>query len=70
MAHLTCTDHKRRVMVLDTTQVLHRSDGSTCDSDMLTINKKLHTPTDVTEWPHLAPKTPEEQLLLSVFGKQ
>jgi len=37
---------------------------------MLTINKKLHTPTDVTEWPHLAPKTPEEQLLLSVFGKQ
>jgi hypothetical protein len=48
---LKCTEHKRRVMVLeleDRDKTIHRSDGSICTSRELTIGPALMYPESVS----------------------
>lgn len=52
MAKLKCIEHSQRVMVLPSTRVIHREDGSTCippDTMLtgLTQNGRLLTPESV-----------------------
>lgn len=54
MAHLTCTLHKRRVMVLpNSVKAIHRSvtNGRTeCNSPTVKIDGETFTPKAVSEW--------------------
>jgi len=49
---LHCTSHKRRVQVLETAKVLHRSDGSECLSPTVKIGKVMLTPLGVVTGDH------------------
>lgn len=40
MAHLACSTHARRVLVLEGPKVLHRSDGSRCKDASLRSTRK------------------------------
>lgn len=49
VAHLVCTKHERRVMVLDPGHTRHRNDGTKCGG-VLRINGRLTRPTDVINY--------------------
>lgn len=47
MAKLKCVKDNRRVMVLDTGTVLHRSDGTHCETDKVKIGENVYFIQDV-----------------------
>jgi hypothetical protein len=50
MAKLKCVPHKRRVLVLRASRnVIHRSDGSHCDTNKVEFNGRVMTPQEVGE---------------------
>lgn len=51
---LTCVDHSKRVHVLPAS-VVHRTDGSTCNSGQVNINGRDFTPQQVREFAHQQP---------------
>lgn len=44
---LKCVDHNRRVIVLDNAKVLHRDNGSECNTERVVIGLFDHTPESV-----------------------
>lgn len=48
MANLKCK-HKRRAMVLPTATVIHRLDGSACDSQVVMLGSAEATPAELVD---------------------
>lgn len=64
MSRLSCTEHKRRSMILPSGKVIHRS-GETCSSKQLKINGNVYTIIQaITQLEH---NTPGERLIKDIF---
>jgi len=56
MSRLICEKHKRRVMVLPSTFVVHRNDGSKCLHTQVSIAGKTFSPKTVAKFSEHNPR--------------